>query len=111
MRGGEREFTCPWPRSVKVEIERQVARFIDSLAPEPRRLLRRALRALERESGDIRALEAELSGFYRLRVGRYRVIFHYLQHGDARVIRCVYANHRSLIYEVFAHHFYRLLDK
>ena len=96
---------------MKIEIERQVAGFIRSLAPEPRRAVREALRALECESGDVRALEGELSGFYRLRIGRYRIIFHYIQRGNARVIRCVYANHRQLIYEVFAHHFHRLLHR
>lgn len=111
MRGEEKESIFPSQLSVKVEIERQVLRFIRSLAPEPRRTLRQALRALEGENGNIRALEAEISGFYRLRVGRYRVIFHYVQRGNARVIRCVYANHRDLIYEVFADHFYRLLDR
>ncbi len=96
---------------MKIEIERQVVRFISSLSPESRRALRQALRALEDEAGDIRALEAELSGFYRLRVGRYRGIFYYVQRGSVRVIRCVYANDRQLIYEVFAQQFYRLLDK
>lgn len=73
--------------------------------------MREALRTLERESSDIRALEGELSGFYRLRIGRYRVIFYYLLRGNTRVIPCVYANHRHLICEVFAHVFNRLLDK
>jgi mRNA interferase RelE/StbE len=96
---------------MKVELERQVVRFVRTLPPEPRRTLRRALRGLEREAGDIRVLEGELSGFYRLRIGRYRVIFYYVWRGKARVIRCIYANDRRLIYEVFAHHFYRMLEK
>ncbi|MDQ6621950.1 MAG: hypothetical protein M3Y86_00485 [Verrucomicrobiota bacterium] len=91
---------------MKIELEQQVVRFVRSLAPEPRRALREALRKLQQESGDIRSLEGELDGFYRLRVGRYRVIFFYLVRGRGRVIRCVYAGHRSLIYEVFAHEFH-----
>jgi uncharacterized protein (TIGR02246 family) len=38
--------------------------------------LRRALKSLQLEKGDIRALEGELDGFYRLRT-QHRVIFHY----------------------------------
>ncbi len=91
---------------MKIEIEEQVVRFVRSLAPVPRRSLRDALRKLQHEEGDIRGLESELEGFYRLRVGRYRVIFFYLTRGRSRILRCVYAGHRNLIYEVFAHEFH-----
>jgi mRNA interferase RelE/StbE len=96
---------------VKIELERQVVQFVRSLAPEPRRAVREALRRLQHETGDIRALEGELAGFYRLRVGCYRVLFHYVARGSKRVIRCVYANQRQLVYEVFAHHFHQLIGK
>jgi mRNA interferase RelE/StbE len=62
---------------MKVELEQQVVDFIRSLAPEPRQAIRRSLKNLESEEGDIRALEGDLEGFYRLRVLRYRVIFFY----------------------------------
>jgi mRNA interferase RelE/StbE len=95
---------------MKIEIEQQVLDFVGSLAPEPRRLLREALRKLQQEKGDIRALEGELDGFYRLRVGRYRIIFSYRRERRSRQIRCVYAAHRTLIYEVFAQEFHDLLE-
>ena len=95
---------------MKVEIERQVLNFVGSLAPEPRRLIREALRKLVQEKVDIRALEGELEGFYRLRVGRYRIIFDYRREGRKQAIRCVYAAHRTLIYEVFAQEFHDLLE-
>ncbi len=94
---------------MKVEIEAQVVAFVRSLPPEPRKALRRALSQLEREKGDIRSLEGELESFYRLRVGRYRVIFHYQPSGRTRIIRCVYAASRNLIYEIFAQHVRDLL--
>jgi mRNA interferase RelE/StbE len=75
MRGEGKESIFLSQLSVKVEIERQVARFIRFLAPEPRRVLRQGLRALEGERGNIRALEGELSGFYRLRVGGVGGVF------------------------------------
>jgi mRNA interferase RelE/StbE len=61
--------------------------------------------------GDVCALEGELEGFYRLRVQRYRIIFHYVVVKRSRVIRCVYAGHRSLIYEVFAEEFHSWLKR
>ena len=69
---------------MKVELEQQVVDFIRSLAPEPRQAVRRNLKKLENEEGEIRALEGELEGFYRLRVLRYRIIFFYHVRGKNR---------------------------
>lgn len=94
---------------MKIEVEQQVLDFVRTLAPDPRRALREALNKLAEEKGNIRALEGELEGFYRLRVGRYRVIFSYRSERRTRHIRCVYAAHRTLIYEVFAQQLHELL--
>jgi mRNA-degrading endonuclease RelE of RelBE toxin-antitoxin system len=60
------------------------------------------LRLLEREEGDIKALEGPLREYYRLRVMGCRVIFGYeTQAGSRRVIRCVFAERRSAVYEFF----------
>src|ERR1700739_3318852 len=95
---------------VAVELAQEVVDFVRSLPPQPRQALRRALKNLQLEQGNIRALEGELEGFYRLRVQRYRVIFHYDLRGDQRVIRCVYAASRSIVYEVFAQRITELLE-
>jgi len=87
---------------IPVELEQQVVYFIRSLPPQPRQAIRRALRNLEREQGDIRALEADLEGFNRLRVERYRLIFFYHLRGGKSVIRLVYAAPRNIVYEIFA---------
>lgn len=94
---------------MKLEVAEQVVTFVRSLPPEPRKALRRALSELERERGDIRPLEGELDDFYRLRVGRYRVIFQYRATGRRRSIRCVYAASRGIIYEIFAQQIRELL--
>jgi len=94
---------------MKVELEQQVLDFVRSLVPEPRQLIRRSLKNLENEAGDIRALEGELEGFYRLRVLRYRIIFFYHVRGKSRRIRCVYAAPRGIVYEVFAQRIRELL--
>ncbi|MGI8960861.1 MAG: type II toxin-antitoxin system RelE family toxin [Bryobacteraceae bacterium] len=87
---------------MKIELETQVVTFVRSLAPEPRKAVRRALLRLEHEGGNIRPLEGELQNYYRLRVLRYRIIFYYAVVGRKRTIRCVYAAPRNIIYEVFA---------
>jgi mRNA-degrading endonuclease RelE of RelBE toxin-antitoxin system len=86
----------------KIELSEQVVRFVARRAPEPRRMLREALRALAKERGDIRALEGPLADYHRLRVGGYRVIFTYRVSGKRRIIQCLYGERRSGIYEVFA---------
>src|ERR1700758_5679085 len=95
---------------VAVELEQQVVDFVRSLPPQPRQALRRALKNLQLEHGDIRALEGELEGFYRFRVQRYRVIFRYDLRGDHRGSRCIYAATRSIVYEIFAERIRELLE-
>ena len=84
---------------MKVVVSDQVVEFVRHLAPEPRRLVRRALRNLAAWKGDVRQLEAPLEGYSRLRVSAYRIIFSY---GRRRTIECVFAERRSLVYEIFA---------
>ncbi len=81
-----------------IKLSAQVAAFVRSLAPAPRRQLRLAIRSLARGQGDLQALEGELDGYWRLRVGSYRVILWQ----SATVIECVFAERRSIIYEIFA---------
>jgi mRNA-degrading endonuclease RelE of RelBE toxin-antitoxin system len=83
----------------RVEVSKQVAEFVRRQAPEPRRLLRRALKELSTDKGDIKALEGSLDGYCRLRVHGYRVIFCYSGRGK---IQSVFAERRSIVYEVFA---------
>lgn len=87
---------------MKVEVSDQVAEFIRRQPPEPRRFLRLALRALGDERGDIKALEGPLNGFYRLRIRGYRVVFvHAVSRQGRSVIRCIVAERRDIVYEVF----------
>jgi mRNA-degrading endonuclease RelE of RelBE toxin-antitoxin system len=81
---------------VKVEFSEQVVDFVRRLPPEPRRRLRRALRDLGRERGDIKPLEAPLERYCRLRVGAYRIVFSYSTRGT---IHCVFAERRNIVYE------------
>jgi len=84
----------------------QLIGFARRLAPEPRRAVKQALIGLREEQGDIRALEAALSGYYRLRVGRHRIIFNYAVDG---AIEAILIEERHLVYEVFEAQFIQRL--
>ena len=92
--------------SYRVKIRDRVWSFYGRLAPEQRRVVKRALLQLADERGDIRALRERLEGYYRLRIGVYRVVFRYL---PGRVIECVYMNDRALVYDVFESELHRII--
>jgi mRNA interferase RelE/StbE len=68
--------------------------------------VKNALQELRAERGDFRALEGTLSGYYRLRAGRFRIIFGYAADG---AIEAVFVEERSLVYEVFEAEFIKRL--
>jgi mRNA-degrading endonuclease RelE of RelBE toxin-antitoxin system len=92
----------------KVQVREQVKRFIETLAPESRRKIRLAQRGLESGRGDCLPLREKLAGYHHLRVGGYRVVFRYL---PGRLVECVFAEERSLIYHLFEREFLEHLRK
>jgi mRNA interferase RelE/StbE len=84
----------------------QVVEFTRRLTPEQRRAIKTALRELRHERGDVRALEGNLVGYYRLRVGRFRLIFSHARDGATEVI---FIEERGLVYEVFEAEFVKRL--
>ena len=94
--------------SYRVTVRPEVRQFAARLGLEHRRALKRAILALAREKGDIRALSDELSGYHRLRVGRFRVIFRYLPGNE---IQCVFAEERRLVYELFESEMRRIMGE
>lgn len=89
---------------MKVNVAHQVGEDIKRLAPDSRKRLRRALRLLEEEKGDIKALEDDLHGYHRLKVRSYRIIYAY--RGTKRPgppeIDVLFCEHRSNVYEIFS---------
>jgi mRNA interferase RelE/StbE len=92
----------------RVKVRAQVWNFYSRLGLQDRRAVKRAIVQLTGERGDIRALRDQLEGYYRLRIGAYRVIFRYL---PARVIECVYLNDRALVYDVFESEIHRIVSE
>ena len=95
----------------RVELSGQVLDFVRTLAPAPRQALRLGLRELVKEAGDIKQLEGELAGWCRLRVQSCRIIFRYESEEGQRVARCVFAERRPVVYELFAQEVRRLLEE
>jgi mRNA interferase RelE/StbE len=84
----------------KVRASRPVEDFLKTLVPEPRRALRLAMKGLADDKGDVKLLEGQLSGYWRLRTGKIRVIYEVKAIGGTRVIFCFFANYRSIVYVV-----------
>jgi len=90
---------------ISVRIQEEVLDYLRKLPPQPRHRLKEAIKALAKESGDIKALTEEIEGFLLLRVGSYRVIFEYEMIDGERTITCVFDGSRRWIYEAFQSRF------
>ena len=86
----------------RIRVEAQVEAFVKSLAPNPRHRLRLAIKELAGGRGDIKSLEGNLAGYCRLGVAGYRVIYNERTERGVRVIDCIFAERRALVYEIFA---------
>ena len=85
----------------KVDVSPQVVGFVKSLAPDPRRKLTQAIKSLAGDRGEIKRIEGRLEGYSRLRVSGIRVIFREVYRNGERVIDCVFAEKRSIVYDLF----------
>ena len=85
-------------RPYRVEIPTHVARAIRHLPPDIKRAVRAALDELARNPAAGEALKAELAGFMKYRVRRYRVI--YSLHRPTRTVRVLAVGHRRHVYEL-----------
>jgi len=82
----------------------QAEAFIMSLAPDPRRAVRQAIKQLAegKLAGlDVRPLEGSLQGYMRLRVQTYRTIYKVTAEPRGPALTFVAAGPRSTIYEAF----------
>lgn len=85
----------------RIRVEEQVGGFVKSLAPEPRRRVRLAIKGLAKGEGDIKQLEGKLADYSRLAVAGCRVIFRERSEPGARIIDCIFAERRAVVYELF----------
>ena len=94
--------------SYKLQIGPQIHAFQATVGPQSRREIKHAIKELAREHGDIRALRDNLSGWHRLKIGHYRLIFRYT---EGQIIQCVFLEDRKLVYEIFQTEMGRILGE
>ena len=85
----------------KVRVAAQVEEFVKALAPVPRQRLRQAIKGLADGQGDIKRLEGNLAGYCRMGVAGCRVIFQERSERGVRIIDCIFAERRAMVYEIF----------
>ena len=82
---------------MKVVVSEQVASRLLSLHPDHRSTIRAALGDLAKGRGDTKELVGRLQGFYRLRIGRYRIVYRF----NGSRIEAIFLEQRSIVYELF----------
>ncbi len=82
---------------MKVLVSEQIFAKLRTLHPDHRKLVRKAIQGLANEKGDRKQLVGALSDYYRLRIGRYRVVYCYRE----KHIEAVFLEVRSIVYELF----------
>ena len=86
---------------MRISASEPVQLWLQGLPPETKQRVRRELKALAGGRAarlDLKPLRRELQGFYRLRIGDYRIVYH-LEPGP--VVRLDYADVRDVVYDVF----------
>jgi mRNA interferase RelE/StbE len=85
---------------LEVQIPPVVADFVRHCHPDLRQSLKEALRALAADPSLGEPLKAELAGFWKYRVRRFRIVYE-LDH-KARLLRVLAIGHRGSVYERLA---------
>ena len=85
---------------MKISASEQVQLWLAGLPPQTKRRVRAALKGLVASARDLdlKALRRELEGFYRLRVGEHRIVYHL---ETKQTIRLDYVDLREEVYEAF----------
>ncbi|MDB6058158.1 MAG: hypothetical protein JWO95_2002 [Verrucomicrobiales bacterium] len=86
----------------KVTLDDQPLDFMRRQPPSARKCIREALHEIETGSEFPVALEDELDGFYKVRVGSYRLILQAIPGRTGPAFRVVFAEKRKVVYELFS---------
>jgi mRNA-degrading endonuclease RelE of RelBE toxin-antitoxin system len=88
--------------NIRIDVRQQVHDFIAALAPEPRRKIWSGIKGLANSKGDVLQLEGRLSPYFRLRVGKMRVVFEEKSEAGVRVLVCFFAGYRATVYKTLS---------
>jgi mRNA-degrading endonuclease RelE of RelBE toxin-antitoxin system len=86
----------------EIQLSGQVLQFLAGLAPDQKKKLRTAMRCLETDAGDLKDLVDALTGYKRLRVGNFRVIYLETFKNGRPVRECIFGERRNVVYELFS---------
>lgn len=87
---------------ISLTLDDQPLAFLRRQPPEARQALRAALHAVEAGEREPVALEGELDGFYKVRVGSYRLVLAALPGAEGPRYRVIFAEKRDVVYVLFA---------
>lgn len=87
---------------MKISASDRVQVWLQTLSPQTKRNIRAGLKLLAHGKGDVKSLQRDLEGYYRLRVGEHRIIFRYTPGKSGPECFCAFAEARDVIYEQFA---------
>lgn len=86
---------------MKIKYEKSAIKYLKSLQPSQRSLILAAVEKLTHHpaEGDIKPMSGYKDGRYRLRVGKYRVIYKYLNEYDIEILCVMDIGSRGDIYK------------
>ena len=91
------------------DIPPHVAEIIRHLPPDVKRSVKQALRLLSADPFSGAPLMRELSGLWKFKVRRFRIIYELDRR--ARILRIFAISHRREVYEELAEHLRRVVEK
>lgn len=86
---------------MKIRYEKSAVKYLKGLQPSQRNLILSAIEKLTRRpaEGDIKPMSEYKDGRYRLRVGKYRVIYKYFNEYDIEILCIMDIGSRGDIYK------------
>lgn len=86
---------------MKIKYEKAAVKYLKGLQPSQRNLILSAIEKLTHHpaEGDIKPMSGYKDGRYRLRVGKYRVIYKYLSEYDLEILCIMDIGSRGDIYK------------
>lgn len=86
---------------IKIKYEKSAIKYLKSLQKSQRNLILAAIDRLTHHpaEGDIKPMNGYKDGRYRLRVGKYRVIYKYINESDIEILCIMDIGSRGDIYK------------
>lgn len=86
---------------MKIEYTKKAKKYIETLDKPTKLRIKAGIEGLAQEpaKGDIRTLQGYEDGRKRLRVGKYRIIYKYLEDGTMKILLVINVDSRGDIYK------------